>query len=347
MWRVLLLLGCFVLAFTDSVLAHILPSNESALRACEFRFGQPPPTLPEDVDLLSGFYDQTFIIPLLHPPTNAQPITCSNFGWAHLHAIPHAEVTIEVGWAGRELTRTRTGDAQFWDCNHSSIEYGIFATTSVFFPASLNSFGGFEFQELLLEQRLIGGGKLFGWLTPREARTKDSSVQGECVYRTTDPIRQYNFPAGWGRDSQETTAVGGLRIALLSWSHNDATIGHAGTDCADVSCWWPTQVRIAISPIGGTSTPCGVAFDDQVVIYQHSQFGGKCKVLDVGEYAHSDAFAPVGNDSVSSVQVGASVSVTLYQHANFEGLHQKLLSGQYPSLGRFNDRTSSMKVQLR
>lgn len=351
MKRISWFLCCFVLAFADAVLAqqHFLPRNDSVLRACEFRFGQPPPILPAmDVVLPAGVYDQKFTIPLSRPPISGQPITCNNFGWAQLPAIPHGEVIIEPVWAGRELNRTRSGSAQMWDCNHSKIEYAIYAATSIFLPVGFRFFGGVEFQELLLEQRLIGGGELWGWLMPLTAR-RDGGDHGECIYRTTDPAKRNNAPSGWGRDSQETTTIEGLRIAVLSQSHNDRSIGHSGTDCADpVDCWWPTELRIATRPIESLSTPCGAVFADQVVIYQHSRFRGKCKILGIGEYPHSDAFDPVSNDSVSSIQVGADVTVTLYQHAKFQGLSLTVDGGQdRESLHSFSDRTSSMKVQLR
>jgi hypothetical protein len=184
---------------------------------------------------------------------------------------------------------------------------------------------------------------------PREART-NPAVRGECVYRTTDPANQYTVPSGWGRDSQETTAVGGLRIAVQSWSHNDTTLGHSGTDCADTNCYWPTGLRVTTRQAeGAISTPCGVAFPDEVVIYEAANFSGRCRILGVGEYARPDAFRPVRNDTISSIQVGADVSVTLFQAANFGGVQRTFQPGQYPNLSafRFNDRVSSMKVQPR
>lgn len=257
MWRVLSLLCCFVLAFVDAVLAqhHFLPPHDAVLRTCEFRFGQPEPTLPNDVVLPKGEYDFTFIILGPRPPASGQELlTCSNFAWAELPANHRGEVTITPLWGGRQLDRTRSARLQFWDCNHSFIEYGIYATTSLFFPPGLLPFG-LELPNLLLEQRLIGGGQLYGWVMPREART-DESVHGECVYRTTDPAKQYTSPSGWGRDLQDTTTRGGLRIAILGWSHNDVRFGHSGKDCADTTdCWWHMLLRISTRIEEGVSTP--------------------------------------------------------------------------------------------
>jgi hypothetical protein len=93
------------------------------------------------------------------------------------------------------------------------------------------------------------------------------------------------------------------------------------------------------------TTPCAAPGPREVTIYQHANLRGSCKILGVGEYPHSDAFKPVGNDSISSLEVGADVSVTLYQDANYKGLQATFQGGQsYPSLGNLSDRTSSMKV---
>lgn len=93
------------------------------------------------------------------------------------------------------------------------------------------------------------------------------------------------------------------------------------------------------------TTPCAAPGFRQVTIYQDSQLRGACKILGIGEYPNSDAFRPVGNDSISSLEVGSGVSVTLYQNANYGGLQTTLQGGnRYLTLGNFNDRTSSMKV---
>ena len=41
-------------------------------------------------------------------------------------------------------------------------------------------------------------------------------------------------------------------------------------------------------------TPCPAPGPTEVTIYQHAGLQGNCSILGVGEYPHSDAFAPVG-----------------------------------------------------
>ena len=316
---------------------HFPPPKEDLLRTC----GGPGFALPSlDRTLPTGIYNREFVIPA-HPPvddTGTVP-TCENFGWVRLPPIANAQVLIEPSWDGRQFDPGRQGDSRRWDCNHSTIEYGVFATTSVFLPTSFRLLSGFNFTEFFLQRQLIGGGQLFGWL-----------VGNDCIYKVTDPLNVYTFPSGWGREVQATTATTGLLIAVQSWSHNDPDIGHTGTDCAlraDRSCWWPTRLLIVTAAVDRADTPCPLPGPTQVVLYQHANFRGACSVLGLGEYAHSDAFAPVGNDSVSSLEVGSNVSVTLYQDANFAGSKVMFTAGQsVPTLGRFNDRASSMKVAV-
>jgi hypothetical protein len=213
---------------------HFLDPYEELLRtSCESALNNNQ--IPVDLDLPPGFYDTEFDVPLLHPPVSTAATTCQNFGWVSLPAFRAGTLTVTPINFGRKLDTTRSSDAQFWDCNHSSIQYAVYARPSLF-SFRRRVFG----LPIIAPARWVfhGGGQLWGWL-----------VNGECTYSVTDPgapnRQRYTIPSGWGRNSDETPAFFGARIAVLSWSHNDVTIGHTGKDCADpINCWWGTKLRI-------------------------------------------------------------------------------------------------------
>ena len=84
------------------------------------------------------------------------------------------------------------------------------------------------------------------------------------------------------------------------------------------------------------------AFDPRVKIYQHNNYGGSVQDLGIGSYNMGDI--RIGNDVLSSLRIPAGVRVTLYQHANFKG-RTRVLTDDTPSLGDFNDQTSSIVIE--
>jgi hypothetical protein len=97
----------------------------------------------------------------------------------------------------------------------------------------------------------------------------------------------------------------------------------------------------------------GNAFNDQAssievhaeaMIYQHTNYGGAASVLRPGQYATAQQFG-LANDSLSSARVPRGVTVTLYQHANFQG-SSVTLTADTPFVGNaFNDQASSIIVK--
>jgi hypothetical protein len=95
---------------------------------------------------------------------------------------------------------------------------------------------------------------------------------------------------------------------------------------------------------------------DQVVVYQHARFKGKCTTLGIGEYPNPKSFSPVLNDSISSLKVGINVRIHLFEHGDFNGqvalyeagsTHDVSFPDSSPfSLGpNVNDTASSIIVQ--
>ena len=53
---------------------------------------------------------------------------------------------------------------------------------------------------------------------------------------------------------------------------------------------------------------------NQVTLYEHSNYGGKCSVLGVGDYRDSAATG-LANDSVSSIKIGSNVQIHVANHS--------------------------------
>jgi M6 family metalloprotease-like protein len=78
------------------------------------------------------------------------------------------------------------------------------------------------------------------------------------------------------------------------------------------------------------------------VVYEHNNYVGRSQELAVGRYDLGQL--SIGNDVISSVKVPPGWTVTLYQHAGFQGA-TKVLTTNTPTLPDFNDRTSSLVVE--
>lgn len=89
---------------------------------------------------------------------------------------------------------------------------------------------------------------------------------------------------------------------------------------------------------------CGFPGPEQVIIYEHTDRGGACQVLGVGNYPASSSFG-LPQDSISAVDVGSNVRAVLYQHDDFGGRQAHYEGGwYYDPLGNENDRTSSIQI---
>ena len=71
---------------------------------------------------------------------------------------------------------------------------------------------------------------------------------------------------------------------------------------------------------------------NQAALFADVNFRGACVLLNIGDYAAPTALAPVGNDNVASLMIGANVQVGLFQHDDFRGRSSTLLADD-PDLG--------------
>ncbi len=84
-----------------------------------------------------------------------------------------------------------------------------------------------------------------------------------------------------------------------------------------------------------------------IAIYQHSGFGGNCRLLDLGTYRNSKEMR-FKNDSASSVEIGknSKVYVELYSDSNFRGRKDTLRNSKaFLATGAVGDnKLTSIKV---
>lgn len=90
-----------------------------------------------------------------------------------------------------------------------------------------------------------------------------------------------------------------------------------------------------------TAPPETSPTNNKVVVYQHAQYQGDSKALEIGEYSDSQ----LQNDSISSLKVPSGLTVTLYEHTRFGG-SSKTFTTDTPYVGDdFNDKASSIVIE--
>ena len=104
---------------------------------------------------------------------------------------------------------------------------------------------------------------------------------------------------------------------------------------------WITGTMTAVNCVGTSPGP------EQVFFYEHINYGGNCKMLEVGQYPASSNIG-IGNDKLSSVKVGVNVDLLLCRDADYKGICQTF-TGNVSNLGNHdigNDTVTSAKVTL-
>lgn len=130
---------------------------------------------------------------------------------------------------------------------------------------------------------------------------KDGDFRGNCDVFP---------PRGYGSSAYAISHLG------------DRTVSRIGND--EVS-------SIKVQPRGTFDCPCD---DDEVAVYEHRDFLGRCVVLGIGKYPHSYDYTVTLNDKISSIVVGSEVTACLFQHANYKGTCETFL---YPGDNNFGD----------
>jgi hypothetical protein len=201
--RVLLVLTAAAFAFLFGVKTAAAddhhPSSEEILRTtCLARLQAGTIAIDE----YKPFDDST---DLMFLPAKAQGDPCDSYAWAMLPGR-YGFLTLAPYYAGTDISMFSAAQ-NAWDCNHSSVEYAVYAL----FP------GGFQ---------LIQYSILFGNYT-----------NGSCYHDGS------GF-ASAGAPSASLYAHWNVVVAVKSWQHNDPSIGHTGAYCSGNECWWPSFLSI-------------------------------------------------------------------------------------------------------
>src|SRR5688572_20829260 len=105
-----------------------------------------------------------------------------------------------------------------------------------------------------------------------------------------------------------------------------------------------TLVFCVLSFAGQAFAAC-VPGPNQVAIFEHSSYGGTCKVLNPGSYPNPAAMT-FPNDRMSSIKLGTGAHAILCEHDSYAGTCE-LFAGGDSDFGNNpirHDRVSSMKV---
>lgn len=131
---------------------------------------------------------------------------------------------------------------------------------------------------------------------------------------------------------------GPLEVAVRVWDYE----GNASLD--------PQSPRTVINNTVCTPPPpaCQPG-SNQVALYSAPNYTGTCKVLGAGEYKLVSSYAPVPDNSLSSLLVGSDVEAILYDQTDFGGRSETIVQND-PNLADNRlgaDRMSSLRVALR
>ncbi|WP_300752578.1 beta/gamma crystallin-related protein [Janthinobacterium sp.] len=138
-----------------------------------------------------------------------------------------------------------------------------------------------------------------------------------------DAISSLKIPAGWSVTLYEHAGFQGRSKRIAA---DTVMLDDGFNDLAS---------SIVVENTGGAA-PLAAVFSD-------GNYSGNRQVLSPGRYDMT-ALDIVGNDTISSIQVPAGWSVTLYEHAGFQG-RSKVVTADTPMLGDgFNDLASSLVV---
>lgn len=89
----------------------------------------------------------------------------------------------------------------------------------------------------------------------------------------------------------------------------------------------------------------GDTISEGAIFYGNANYGGYAVALGAGSYNYNEMVAAgIANDTLSSLKVTPGIKVTLYEHLNFGGA-QRVITSDTASLGDFNDKTSSLKIE--
>ncbi len=145
------------------------------------------------------------------------------------------------------------------------------------------------------------------------------------------------FDQGVGETSRTVDIPEQWVNRTLYWGVRAANVANAN--------WSVRSFQVQLSDPG--TTTCNPTAD-QVALYEHTNYTGRCTTLGIGAYRDAGSMN-LTNDSASSIRVGGNVRATVYEHSDYGG-RSETFTGDDPSLidnviG--NDVISSVRVERR
>ena len=273
--------------------------------------------------------------------------------YLHLSGVARSSGSVSqgeiIGWSGK-TGWTNTGSGCYAHLHFQRQAQGIWITNSR--PVYFDEYPG---QQLVAGRSYTsqnGGAPPSGGCSPgadQIALFNDINYAGACVIKG---VGSYSDPGAFapvGNDAVSSIKVGSNVRATLyqhsgfggtaeSFTGNDADLrdNAIGNDSA-------SSLRVESHSTSGGCSPGA----DQIALFNDINYAGACVIKGVGSYSDPGAFAPVGNDAVSSIKVGSNVRATLYQHSGFGGTAESFTGNDADlrdnAIG--NDSASSLRVE--
>ncbi|HPH95098.1 MAG TPA: Ig-like domain-containing protein [Anaerolineaceae bacterium] len=103
------------------------------------------------------------------------------------------------------------------------------------------------------------------------------------------------------------------------------------------------------TPCKNTPPPTCNPTSNQVAIYSEPNYGGVCKLLEIGSYPLSNLLSPLGDNTISSIKVGSNVQAVVYDEVNYGGRTETIaaLERSLDDNRIGSDTISSIKVKKR
>ena len=173
----------------------------------------------------------------------------------------------------------------------------------------------------------------------------DDDYRGRCVVKN---VGEYPNPGAIGlpNDSISSVKVGSNVKAVLckhdgfndceTFEHDDNHLGdnHIGND------------QVSSVKVERRESSCPINAD-QVALFEHDNFRGRCVVKGIGEYPNPPAMG-FPNDTASSIRIGSNVKAILCKHDGFNDCETFEHDDSHLSDNHIgNDQLSSLKVQRR